>query len=100
MMDKLAVSLRFAADDEMSKTSFQPTFGVVNIRYAGVHPKYKIGILGAQLSQGCVIVTLVFDGIEIRDIECLEGKNRQQAPRDVVRSARRGQWGFDGCVGA
>ena len=75
----------------MSKTSFEPTLGVVSVRYAGVHPKHNIRELKAQLPQGCVIVTLVFDCIEIRNIEFREGKNRQQAPRDVVRSARRGQ---------
>ena len=67
--DQLAVSLGFAADDEMSKTSFEPTLGVVNVGYAGIDPKHKIRELNAQLSQGCVIVTLVFDCIEIRHIE-------------------------------
>ena len=68
----------------MSKTSFKPTLGVVSIRYAGIHPEYKVRVIGAQLSQGCVVVTLVFDRIEIRDIEFPKRKDRQQAARDIV----------------
>ena len=84
----------------MSKTSFEPTLGLVNVRYASIDPKHKFRELNAQLIQGRVIVTFVFECIKIRDIEFLERTNLQKASPDVGWSARGGQWSFDGCIGA
>jgi hypothetical protein len=84
----------------VSKASFEPALSVVNVRYAGIDPKHQFREIKAQALQGRVIVIFVFDCIKIRDIEFLEGKNRQKPSRDVGWSARRGQWGFDRRIGA